>query len=197
VLTPETRIGLVQALRARAKTVPETALMPEIRQLLEWAQETGLKPTEISKLLKTPHGVQLLLRREPSRKERRPIIPLKPPVLQTETPPQYDEPLVRTPMIPERIPRYKTTLVSTFTTPTTVNVPSPPTYTPVTVPKISEIPTVDVPTVPTYEKSPTPRQTRLPSGWWRFLPPWKIADDRASGGAYKVQEGKRQILALA
>jgi len=197
VLTPETRIGLVQALRARAKTVPETALMPEIRQLLEWAQETGLKPTEISKLLKTPHGVQLLLRREPSRKKRRPIIPLKPPVLQTETPPQYDKPWADTPKLFGDIPMYSSPLLTSTTTPTTANVPSPSTYPPVTVPRISEVPTVGVPPAPINEKSPTPRQTRLPFGWWRFLPPWKVADDRADGGAYKVQEGKRQILALA
>jgi polyhydroxyalkanoate synthesis regulator phasin len=130
------------------------------------------------------------------KRRRRIILPVPSP-LETETPPQYDEPLVRTPMISERVPRYKTTLVSTFTTPTTANVPSPSTYPPVTVPRISEVPTVGVPPAPINEKSPTPRQTRLPFGWWSFLPPWKVADDRAGEGAYKVQEGKRQILALA
>jgi hypothetical protein len=130
------------------------------------------------------------------KRRRRIILPVPSP-LETETPPQYDKPLVYTLMISERIPRYKTTLVSTFTTPTTANVPSPSTYPPVTVPRINEVPTVGVSPAPINEKSPTPRQTRLPFGWWRFLPPWKVADDRAGGGAYKVQEGKRQILALA
>jgi hypothetical protein len=176
-----TRTALEYALRTKAETAPEYAL----------------RLTEISKLLKTPHRVQPLLRRELLRKERRPIIPLKPPVLQTEMPPQYDKPLVLTPELFGDIPRYSSPLLTTTTTPTTANVPSPSTYPPVTVPRISEVPTVGVPPAPINEKSPTPRQTRLPFGWWRFLPPWKVADDRAGGGAYKVQEGKRQILALA
>ncbi len=79
--------------------------------------------------------------------------------------------------------------------PTTSEVPTP-TYTPVppvTVSKISEVPTVDVQPVPTY--NPVPQPKPLPPGWWRLLPPWEVAG--GSEGAYRVQEGKRQILALA
>ena len=85
--------------------------------------------------------------------------------------------------------------MTTFVAPPVVDVTFPPTYMPVTVPKISEVPTVDVPTVPTYETSPVPQPTPLPRRWWRLLPPWKVTD--GSEGAYKVHAGKRQILALA
>jgi len=195
VLTPEVRSSLVRALEVRANAIPEAALAPEIRHALRQAQEFGRRLAELDALLKSPRVVQLLLRKEPPEEERRTAIPLMRPTLQAETPPQYTEPPTYTPKTPEYVLQYEPTPVPTSTTPTTAEVATP-TYTPVTVPKISEVPAVDVPTVPTYETTPVPQPEPLPPGWWRLLPPSLFTED-AKEGAYKVQAGKRQILALA
>ena len=57
------------------------------------------------------------------------------------------------------------------------------------------MPTYDVPTVSVYDEDKYPKP--LPRGWWHLLPPHIFFTDRASEGVYNVQEGKRQILALA
>jgi hypothetical protein len=203
VLTPEVRRALVQALEVRAREadatadlakLPETALTPELRQTIAQMQETGRKLAKIDEQLKPPR--LQLLRREPPEKERKPAVPIL--QIPTETPrPTPTFPKADTLKTPERILQYEVPTVSTSTTPSTADVPFPPTYTPVTVPKIGEVPTVDVPTVPTYETAPEPRPTPLPPGWWRLLPPSLFSADRAGEGAYRVQEGKRQILLLA
>jgi hypothetical protein len=126
-------------------------------------------------------------------KRRRRIIP--PPM---HIPTEIQEPAQTFP-IPDTLkttkytPQYEPVSFTTTTPPPTAEVPTPPAYTPVTVPKISEVPTVDVPTVPPYDVTPVPQP--LPPGWWRFLPPDAFAG--GSEGAYKVQSGKKQILALA
>jgi hypothetical protein len=192
--------ALVRALEVRTRETPtappKIILMPEIKQSLEWAQGVGRKLVEIGELLKSPHGVLQLLRKEtPKEEERRPFV-AKPPMLQTETPPQYAKPPTYTPELFGDILKYNPPLLTRTTTPTTVDVPPPPTYTPATVPKISEVPTVDIPTVPTYETTPMPRPEPLPRGWWRLLPPHIFMHGRDEG-AYKVQFGKRQVLLLA
>jgi hypothetical protein len=48
-------------------------------------------------------------------------------------------------------------------------------------------------TVPPNETTPPPES--LPPGWWWLIPPNMSTEDKE--GAYNVQEGKRQILALA
>jgi len=192
VLAPEVRSALVQALEVRAEAIPEYALTPEIRQVLREMQLIRQKLAEINELLKTPQGVMQLVREELPERKQRFVIPTVLLTLQAETP-QYVKPWTRTLKTPEDEPKYSPPLLTTATTPTAVTIPSPPTYTPVTVPKISEVPTVDVPSVPTYD---TGVYKRLPSGWWRLLPPSMFVED-AREGAYRVQEGKRQILALA
>jgi hypothetical protein len=196
VLTPETRIGLVQALRARAEAVPEATLTPELRQTLARAQGVGQRLTEIGKLLKTSQGVVQLLKKEIPQRKRRLVIPTVPqiPTEISEPVPPFPKPdILKT---PESDLKYSPLLLTTTVTPTTSEVPTP-TYTPappVTVSKISEVPVVDVPTVPTYTPASQPKP--LPSGWWRHIPPSMFVED-AREGAYRVQEGKRQILALA
>jgi hypothetical protein len=133
---------------------------------------------------------------EEAPKRRKLIIPPMPPILQAETPTQYAKPPTYTPEPLGDILKYNPpAYLTTTATPTTADVPSPPAYTPVAVPKISEVPAVDVPTVPTSYTYPTPQPSPLPPGWWRLLPPDAVAD--GSKGAYEVQAGKKQILALA
>jgi hypothetical protein len=162
---------------------------PEVQNALVHA----LKPGDA--LLKSPRVVQLLLRKEPPEEERRTAIPTAPPILQAE-PPRDIKPWVSTPETPERVSQYEPTPVPTSTTLTTADVPPPPTYTPVTVPKISEVPTPDIRPVPTYDTYPAPQPEPLPPGWWRLLPPSLFTED-SKEGAYKVQAGKRQVLLLA
>jgi exonuclease VII small subunit len=200
VLTPEERSALVQALRARAEAIPEHALAPEIRQALIQAQLVRQKLAEISELLKSPRAVQLL-KEEPRLKKRRRLIAV-PSLVRPETttliPPIPKSDIPKT---PEGDLKYNPPLLTTTTPTPTVDVPPTPTYTPL----VPQFTTYDVPTVPTYT-SPTYTTTtptydryprRLPYGWWRFLPPHMFADRRTGEGAYKVQEGKKQILALA
>jgi hypothetical protein len=134
-----------------------------------------------------------LLKREPSEKERRPAIPILP--TSHVEPPQYAKPPTYTPIIPEIDLKHSPSLLTTTATPTAANVPSPLTYPPVAVPKIGEVSTADVPTVPSRE-APPPAES-LPRRWWRLLPPHTFFSDRTGEGAYRVQEGKKQILALA
>jgi hypothetical protein len=109
-----------------------------------------------------------------------------PPVVDVTFPPTY------MPVTVPKISEVPTTVPKISEVPTTVPKIS---EVPTTVPKISEVPTVDVLTVPTYDKHPTLQPTSLPPGWWRLLPPWEVAG--GGEGAYNVQAGKRQILALA
>jgi hypothetical protein len=191
ILTPEVRGALIEGLETRqklgeAEALPGIMLTPEVRQILAQAQEVRRRLAEIDAALK------LLLRRKQPKKERRPAIPLMPPILQTE-PPQYVEPSTNALEPFGDISKYNPPLLTTATPPPTYTVTTP-TYTPATVPKISEVPTVDVPTVPTPDTVPVPPP--LPPGWWRLLPPDAVAENSREG-AYKVQTGKKQILALA
>jgi hypothetical protein len=186
LLAPEVRSALVEGLETRLKEADVTMTSPMT------AATTAVK-------LRKPELLYAVRELELPKRRRRRIIPLIPPILQVE-PPRDIEPWVSTPEIPERTPQYEVPTVPMSTTPTTADVPPPPTYTPVTVPKISEVPAVDVPTVPTYDTPtydtyPTPQPEPLPPGWWRLLPPDAVAS--GSEGAYKVQAGKKQILALA
>ncbi|MFZ8811211.1 MAG: hypothetical protein ACO2PN_24285, partial [Pyrobaculum sp.] len=190
---PAVRSALEYALKPRAETITETALTPELRQTLAWAQEVGRKLITLSELVKPPRALQLL-KEEPTLKERRRrVVPIL-PALQIE-PPQGTRPWIRTPEMPERISQYEPMLVPTSITPPMTYVPPMPTYTPLGVPRLTtyDIPTVPTPDVPTYDRY----TRRLPYGWWLHLPPHIFFADRAGEGAYKVQEGKKQILALA
>ncbi len=86
--------------------------------------------------------------------------------------------------------------------PTMADVPPPPTYPPVPTYDAPPIdtpwtpPSRDVPDVPPHKTTPVPQPEPLPRGWWRLIPPSVFAEDTREG-AYRVQEGKRQILLLA
>jgi hypothetical protein len=184
LVTPEARSALVQALRTRAREADTTT---DLTAPMTTAA-TAIK-------LKKPTTLYTITAREVEKPEtRRRIIPLSLLMLQTETP-QYAEPPTRTPEPFGDILKYSPPLLTTTATPTAANVPSPLTYPPVTVPKIGEVPTADVPTVPSRE-APPPAES-LPRRWWRLLPPHIFFSDRTGEGAYRVQEGKKQILALA
>jgi len=131
-------------------------------------------------------------------KRRRRVVPPKPRVLWAEESLiKYVEPRTTLPRVPE-INLKHPPLLATTATPNPLTVTAP-TYATFTVPKIRRTPTYRVPTASTYSTTPPPRRPpprRLPSGWWHLLPP-RIFADRTGGGAYKVQGGKRQILALA
>jgi hypothetical protein len=192
---PEVQNALVHALKPRAEAVPEIAPAPEIRQAIEWAQEAGRRLAELGEIINSPRIVQLLMRKELPKEERRTAIPLMPPIMQAE-PPRDIKPWSSVLKTSEDEPKYNPPLLTQPTTPTTADVPPPPTYTPVTVPQISEVPTPDIRPVPTYDTYPTPQPEPLPLGWWRLLPPSLFTED-SKEGAYKVQFGKRQVLLLA
>ena len=143
------------------------------------------------------------------RRRRRIILPFL-PSLEPEIPPQDTRTWIRIPELPEDIPKHIPPFLTTTVTPLAVDVPPSPTYTPLAVPQLttydvptyyvptvstSDVPTYYVPTEPAYYVPTEP----LPYGWWRFLPPGIFFGDRTGtgDGAYKVQEGKKQILALA
>jgi hypothetical protein len=143
------------------------------------------------------------------RRRRRIILPFL-PSLEPEIPPQDTRTWILIPKLPEDIPKYIPPFLTTTITPLAADVPPSPTYTPLAVPQLttydvptyyvptvstSDVPTYYVPTEPAYYVPTEP----LPYGWWRFLPPGIFFGDRTGtgDGAYKVQEGKKQILALA
>jgi len=95
----------------------------------------------------------------------------------------------------ENVSQYKTPSLTATTTPTTSEVATP-TYAHITVSKISDDLWRDVPTVPVYDTVPAPLPMPLPPMWWRLLPPGSIAGDGREG-AYKMQFGRKQVLALA
>jgi len=210
--------ALVYALKTRAELIPEVAMTPEIKQAVEWAREFGRKlwelGTELRPVIRPPPADK-----EPPDKERK-IIPTL-PTLQVE-PPSTVKPPYEIPKSPEDEPKYNPPPLTTTTAPPTVDVPPPPTYTPVPTYEMPPVYTSDVPPPPTYTPVPTyemppvytsrvdvpptdvpkvpllegPPPTPLPHGWWRLLPPGMFAEDNKEG-AYRAQEGKRQILALA
>jgi len=192
------RTALEYDLRPKAEAVPEYALTPEIKQTLAWAQVARQRLTEIGKLLKTPQGVIQLLRKEPPKEERRSAISVQ-PISQAE-PPQYIKPWTDTPEPFGDVPKYNPPRLTTSTTPTMVDIPSPPTYPPVPTYDAPPIgtpwipPPRDVPDVPPRET--TPPSKPLPPRWWLLLPPSMFIED-AKEGTYRVQEGKKQILLLA
>ena len=198
---PEVRTALEYALRPRAETIPEHALTPEIQQVFAWAQEVGRRLAELDAMLKTPRAVQLL-KEEPPEKRRGLIV--TPSLGRPETSvPSPPFPISITLKMPEFPWQYEVPTVPTSTPTPAADVPPSPTYTPVppysptpiSTPQISEVPTVDVQPVPTYDTGPMPQPEPLPPGWWRLIPPDAVAGGRE--GAYKVQTGKKQILALA
>jgi hypothetical protein len=183
VLTPEVRGALIEGLEARQRLrETDTTLTAPMTAVAAATQ------------LKKPALLYAVREFETPETRRRLIIPLLhvPTEIQQIEPP----PIIAYPSnTPERTPQYETPLLTTTTPPPTYTVTTP-TYTPVssiTVPKISEVPTMDVPTVPTPDTVPVPPP--LPPMWWRLLPPDAVAG--GSEGAYRVQEGKKQILALA
>jgi polyhydroxyalkanoate synthesis regulator phasin len=205
------RNKLPDAVRPSETTTAEIQqlLMPEIRSALVEGMETRqrLKEADVALTspmtsaaaavrLRKPELLYAVSTREVEKpKRRRLIIPLMPPIMQAETP-QYTEPWTKTPESFGDVLKYNLPLLTPLTTPPTADVPPTPTYTPISVPQISEVPTVDVPTMPTYDAYPMPQPEPLPSGWWRFLPP-SMFTEGAKEGAYNVQSGKKQILALA
>ncbi|MFZ8810235.1 MAG: hypothetical protein ACO2PN_19295, partial [Pyrobaculum sp.] len=151
MLEPEVRRELVQVLRARAEAISETALSPELRHALTWAQETGQKLARLNKRFKSPRADKLL-KEEPPRKRRKPIalLPLRKPETPTLIPP------LPKPVAPEMLgypQQYEVPTVSTFTPPLTADVPPTPTYTPLDVPQLTtyDVPTYYVPTVSTSD----------------------------------------------
>ena len=134
---------------------------------------------------------------EPPNRERK-IIPTL-PALQIE-PPSTVKPPYEIPKSPEDEPKYNPPPLTTATPPPTADVPPPPAYTPVPTYEMPPVytprggvPQPDVPKVPLLEGPPP---TPLPPGWWRLLPPSMFTEDTKEG-AYRVQEGKKQILLLA
>jgi polyhydroxyalkanoate synthesis regulator phasin len=182
VLTPEVRSALIETLetRQRPKETGATTTAP----MTTVAAATQLRKPELLytvtvKEFETPETRQRL------------IIPLS--HIPTEIPelaPKF--PIPDTSGTPKYTPQYESPPLTTTTTLPTYTVTTP-TYPPITVPKISEIPTVGVQPAPTPDTVPQP--TPLPPGWWRLLPPDSVAE--GNEGAYKVQEGKKQVLALA
>jgi hypothetical protein len=217
-LTPEVRSALVEGLETRqrlkesdatligATTAVAAAAQLKKPELLYAVREFETPETRRRRIIPPLHMPTLQVESPftvkppyeiPKSPEYEPKYNL--PSLTTTTPPPMAEvppPPTYTPVPTVSIydvPTYGVPPTSTYT----YEVPPMLTYTPVpptTVPQISEVPLLEVPTVPTPDTVPEPQP--LPPGWWRLLPPGMFAED-AKEGAYRVQEGKRQILALA